>query len=175
MIHSTGPYIKSVLTKLEIAEFEADLFSLSKALFENSEQIQDISLEEKQLSLLEFLFGSGTYGTMENIVNRRLEKLDKASTDTDGKIKRRYYISRLFPDNEWYKIISRSPISTGGQSRSFLYIVFFVEYSSDEKSLKARFSPLINSSVRLRRRGASTAVWRVESEDIPETRSSSLV
>ena len=96
-------YIKSVLTKLEIAEFEADLFSLSKALFENSEQIQDISLEEKQLSLLEFLFGSGTYGTMENIVNSRLEKLDKDSADTDGKIKRRYYLSRLFPENEWYK------------------------------------------------------------------------
>ena len=40
---------------------------------------------------------------MENIVNSRLEKLDKDSADTDGKIKRRYYLSRLFPDNEWYK------------------------------------------------------------------------
>lgn len=96
-------YIKSALTELEIAEFEAALFSLSKALFENPDQISDASLDEKQLSLLQFLFGSGTYGTMENIVNGRLEKLDKATTDTDGKIKRRYYLRRLFPDNEWYK------------------------------------------------------------------------
>lgn len=29
--------------------------------------------------------------------------MDKSLSDTDGKIKRKYYLSRLFPDNEWYK------------------------------------------------------------------------
>lgn len=96
-------YISSVLSKLEIAQFETDLFLLSKALFENPEQISDLSIDEKQLSLLQFLFGSGTYGTMDNMVNSKIKNMDKSLSDTDGKIKRKYYLSRLFPDNEWYK------------------------------------------------------------------------
>lgn len=96
-------YIRSELSKLELDGLEADLFKLSDKLFGSPTNIFGKIFDENEEKQLSFILGSGTHGTAENAVESRFSKLDNASESNAGKMKRSYYLSRLFPDMQWYK------------------------------------------------------------------------
>lgn len=84
-------YIKQELEKLRVEDFEEKVRLLSRKVF--SEKLY--KLTEKEEELLRYFLCSGTYGTLENHVQRRLDKFE---TDKKG-----YIIKRLIPDEEFYK------------------------------------------------------------------------
>lgn len=90
-------YIGDELQKLGVAEFEQKSRTLSNKLFSDSE-CSTLTAAEREI-LEEYLF-SGTYGTVQKTVEKRME-LFKEST---GKVSKfRYLWSRLFPNMEFYK------------------------------------------------------------------------
>ena len=87
-------YIASELRTLKIYEFEAATRELADKLFRTDRY----DLAETEGELLGYLMGSGTYGTMENRINRKLEKLQQKDGPLTLWTKIRYVWRRLFPD-----------------------------------------------------------------------------
>jgi len=78
-------YIRRELEKLRISDFEAKNRSLAMHLFGNEE------LTREDREMLEYILSSGTYGTVNNLVQNRLEK---CGSGFGGKVK--YVFHRLF-------------------------------------------------------------------------------
>lgn len=92
-------YVKRELDKLKIYEFETATRELAEKLF--GADNYDLAAEEEKI--LGYLMGSGTYGTMENRVNRELDEIQKSEGPVTGWTKFRYTWKRLFPDKEFMK------------------------------------------------------------------------
>lgn len=87
-------HITSELRALKIHEFEAATRELADKLFGTDSY--DLAKEEGKL--LRYLMGAGTYGTMENRINRELGKIQQDDGPLTLWTKIRYAWRRLFPD-----------------------------------------------------------------------------
>lgn len=84
-------YINKELEKVQVSDFEGKVRHLSQKVF--SKELQKLTKKEEEL--LKYFLYSGTYGTLENHVQHRLDQFE---TDKKG-----YIIKRLVPDEEFYK------------------------------------------------------------------------
>ena len=84
-------YINEELEKVQVSDFEGKVRHLSQKVF--SKELQKLIKKEEEL--LKYFLYSGTYGTLENHVQHRLDQFE---TDKKG-----YIIKRLVPDEEFYK------------------------------------------------------------------------
>ena len=80
-------YIEKELKKLDLVDFSRKICSLSQKLFD------EIPLEESEEEMLLFIASSGTYGILENAVNKGVGEKGKF----------RYFMSRVFPPLTFYK------------------------------------------------------------------------
>lgn len=87
-------YIESECNKLGIAEYENESRQLSLKLFENNPD--SVEFTDAELKMLSYYLNSGTYGTLENRVN-------KAVDEKNGN-KAKYLLSRIFPPKSFYGI-----------------------------------------------------------------------
>lgn len=94
-------YIEQETKKLSIDQFELKIRHLSDKLFDTVEVFPDLTDEERKM-LLE-LSGSGTYGTLQKKVSRRLNKVQKKDGSPTVLDKLKYLRSRIIPDMEWLK------------------------------------------------------------------------
>ncbi len=78
-------YISSELSKLEIQEYELENRTLAGKIFANEE------LTSQEQRMLDYIAGSGAYGTVSNKVENRIER---AGSGTKGKV--RYFWSRMW-------------------------------------------------------------------------------
>lgn len=90
-------YICRELEKLGIADYEKQSRELCMKLFSSAELPE---LTEDELELIDFYFGSGTYGTFHN---RTLGMMKKHAEKTGNTSKFRYMLSRIFPDMDFYR------------------------------------------------------------------------
>lgn len=102
-IHNKGDkldwdYIKNELSLLEINEFEQESREICLKIFSPS-GYSDLSEHEREM--LEYYLFSGTYGTMQNLVNNKMEKFRE---ETGSMSKFRYVWSRIFPPLECYRL-----------------------------------------------------------------------
>ena len=81
-------YINKKLTKIGLLDFSNDIKSLSLELFDNE------PLNEKEEEMLLFIASSGTYGTLDNRVEKGVKEKGKF----------RYFMSRVFPPYSYYKM-----------------------------------------------------------------------
>ena len=113
-IHELGEkmdwtYISEQCHILGMSEYEERMRSLAGKVFSKehmeipaehfaSSLIKSLTKEEKQL--LEYLLGSGTYGTIENMVNNQLKNYKKQGNKN---AKFLYLCKRLFPEMDFYR------------------------------------------------------------------------
>ncbi len=90
-------YIEGECEKLGIADFERESRALCLKVFSQKELPE---LDEKERDMLECYLLSTTYGTLEKMYRHRLSANGGV---IDKKAKRRYFISRVFPDAEFYR------------------------------------------------------------------------
>ena len=80
-------YINQELGKLNLVDFSNQIIKLSNKIF------NDETLNEDEEEMLLFITSSGTYGTLENSVDKGVKE--------HGKFK--YFMSRIFPPYRFYK------------------------------------------------------------------------
>ena len=80
-------YIEKELKKIDLVDFSNKISSLSIKLFDEKE------LDEEEKNMLLFIASAGTYGTLENSVNKGVKE--------KGKFK--YFMYRVFPPMSVYK------------------------------------------------------------------------
>ena len=80
-------YIKKELNKIDLVDFSNQISTLSLKVFDEQE------LNEQELETLLFIASSGTYGTLENRVNKGIKEKGKT----------KYLMSRIFPPYRFYK------------------------------------------------------------------------
>lgn len=89
-------YIQQEVEKLDMVSFEYELRQLSIKLF--SGEVGKLTASEEQQ--LEYMVGSGTYGTVKNDVENKIKKF-KQGTVTDRQARVKYIWSRIWkPDEE---------------------------------------------------------------------------
>ena len=91
-------YIKSELRTIGIEGFEEEL--RRSALHAFSEEME---LEYADWSMIHYMFGSGTYGTMENLVNNELQKIKKEGTIQKKTVRWQYIKNRIFIEEKSIK------------------------------------------------------------------------
>ena len=102
-------YVTRESEELGIREFEETNRTLSLKVFgrEAAEQ-QTMQLSDAETVLYENITGSGTYGTMENVVKNRMKKVTGGQGKVTAGMKLKYYLRRLFPKQEllypWYPL-----------------------------------------------------------------------
>lgn len=96
-------YIATEAEKLGISDFEEAVRKLAEKLFRAPVFPSESALSEEERGMLSYFLYSGTYGTTENHVKNRLDKLQEDGAPITKKTKRKYLWRRLFPDMEWYK------------------------------------------------------------------------
>lgn len=113
-------YMLAELKKLGIDEFEEQVRKLTFKLFspveeeeifmETKNNLQSIfvmPLTEKEKELLLYMIGSGTYGTIDNFVDKELHKLQGNEETLTVRTKIKYTLHRIFPDIEFMKQYSQ--------------------------------------------------------------------
>lgn len=80
-------YINKQLEKMDLVDFSNQISTLSIKVFDEKE------LSNEEMETLLFIASSGTYGTLENRVNKGVKE--------KGKV--RYFFSRIFPPYRFYK------------------------------------------------------------------------
>lgn len=85
-------YIKNELTKINLYSFEQDMYHLSKQIFNPNFNIN--SLTKKQQTILQEMFASNTYGTIENHWQKQIKKTYH-TVSLSAKLK--YLLKRIYP------------------------------------------------------------------------------
>lgn len=80
-------YINKQLEKMDLVDFSNQISTLSIKVFDEKE------LSNEEMETLLFIASSGTYGTLENRVNKGVKEKGKT----------RYFFSRIFPPYRFYK------------------------------------------------------------------------
>lgn len=94
-------YLRSELKALEIAEYESASRLLADKLFAEPEPDFADSLTEEESRLLEYYLGSGTYGTVSNLVSKKMTDIQGDGKPIRGGTRLKYILSRLFPGRQW--------------------------------------------------------------------------
>lgn len=87
-------YVEKELKVLEIYDFETKIRKLALKLFGD----KAYSLMGEEQELLDYLIGAGTYGTINNYVEKSLKKLQGTEGPITVWTKVRYTLNRLFPN-----------------------------------------------------------------------------
>ena len=93
-------YIKTLLDKANISTFEKDVRDVCKMAFDLESEVDMDSLTESQKNLYDSVIGAGTFGNIETRWKNQVYELDSSGNVSKAK----YYKSRLFPDEKWYRI-----------------------------------------------------------------------
>ena len=80
-------YINKELAKIDLVDFSNQISTLSLKVFDEKE------LSNEEMETLLFIASSGTYGTLENRVNKGVKEKGKT----------KYFFSRIFPPYRFYK------------------------------------------------------------------------
>ena len=96
-------YIEGELEKLGISLFEKETRILAEKLFSNPNQISLKTLTMREQEILEYYIFSGTYGTKENLVRKKLENINSNEETASIKTKGKYLAKRVFPDRKMMK------------------------------------------------------------------------
>ena len=96
-------YIKTEAGKLGISEFEQGCRNLSRKLFSDPEHIYKLQLSGAEQELFADFVGSGTYGTTENMVKKKLHAMQPEQTEIQKQTKARYLLRRIVPDRKWFQ------------------------------------------------------------------------
>ncbi len=96
-------YLGKELAKLGMAGFEKKSRALAQKLFTEPKLPADIRLTAKEEEMFQFLAGSGTYGTIQNRVEKTLQDMGQMDGSSAKSRKRKYLLRRLFPDMEWFQ------------------------------------------------------------------------
>lgn len=91
-------YISEEMGRLEIDNYEKQSRELALKIFSGDNAD---SLSEKEREMLEYFLFSGTYGTVKNVVENRMKKID---SQTGSASKFKYWKSRVFPPMEYYQV-----------------------------------------------------------------------
>ncbi len=98
-------YVASEVRKLGLEDFEALNRSLAMKLFGTGTAAE---LTEDEEDMLDIMLTSGTYGMAERSIGKRMRKITGKQGEVTGAVKRKYYLKRLFPDQEellrWYPL-----------------------------------------------------------------------
>lgn len=95
-------YIEQEMDKLGIAEFERVLRSASFKLFSPDGGAETLTAEEAELVTIHA--SAGTYGTQKIGVGKKLRKLQEDDEPITFKTKWKYYLTRLIPPMEYYRL-----------------------------------------------------------------------
>lgn len=96
-------YVRAELGKLGAAGFEEQCRAMSAALFSAPSPGAADGLTEEQQEMLDYLAGSGTYGTAKNRVENRLRAMQRDGGPVDRRTRWRYYWRRLVPNMDWFR------------------------------------------------------------------------
>ena len=88
-------YLRRELEKLGLKDFECSMRTLSQTAFDGGKE-----LSKKEEEILYYLLGSGTYGSMTNNVEHRVEQIANQNGEDIGRAKRKYLLKRLFATEE---------------------------------------------------------------------------
>lgn len=111
-------YIDEQLSVLGMEDFERSLRSLATSVVGRDACGQELSgkdggLNQEQRKLLDYMLGSGTYGTRRSYVRNRIAEAEEAGRSHFG-ARARYILSRLFPSPaklaEGYPILRKHPV-----------------------------------------------------------------
>ncbi len=94
-------YVNSELKSLGIADYERESRRLADKLFADPKPDFSGSLTEDEARLLEYYLGSGTYGTVANLVSKRMTDIQADGRPIRGGTRLKYVLSRLFPGRQW--------------------------------------------------------------------------
>ncbi len=94
-------YVNSELKSLGIADYERESCLLADKLFADPNPDFSDSLTEDEARLLEYYLGSGTYGTVSNLVSKRMTDIQADGKPIRGGTRLKYVLSRLFPGRQW--------------------------------------------------------------------------
>lgn len=96
-------YISDECEKLGISDFEHQSRNLSQRVFrESSAELSDAELSDEDKLMLEHYLKSGTYGTLEQYTQQKIEKFQKQTGSTS---RRKYIWQRIFPPMEIYEAL----------------------------------------------------------------------
>lgn len=91
-------YIHCELKKLGMDEFEESCRALAERLFSEKVGLDDLLLEEeKEMEMLSYLMGSGTYGTVQNKVRKDMDTIQEGEGPITFWTKVKFCLRRLFP------------------------------------------------------------------------------
>lgn len=97
-------YIRAELEKMDIDWYENQLREMSLQWMSEPERIQNDPAFRNAPDLLEEMSRAGTFGTLENKVRNMLENEMDSHTGSGVSAKLHYYLDRLFPSMEWYRL-----------------------------------------------------------------------
>ena len=93
-------YIQDVLEDAGIKDFEKDAREVALMAFDLDSQTDMDSLTESQKKLYDSILGAEIFGNLETRWKNQAYKVDASGEVSKSK----YYKSRLFPDDDWYRI-----------------------------------------------------------------------
>ncbi len=94
-------HVNAELKSLGIADYESISRRLADKLFADPKPDFSDGLTEDEASLLEYYLGSGTYGTVANLVSKRMTDIQADGKPIRSGTRLKYVLSRLFPGRQW--------------------------------------------------------------------------
>ena len=95
--------VEQKLTRLGIAEYEQRSRVLAEKLFSGARPLPELELNTDEKEMLRFYCDATTYGTIDNQVQNRLQKLQGNAEGITLRTKLKYCCVRLFPGREFCK------------------------------------------------------------------------
>lgn len=100
-------YLEREFQKLGVTKYEQEMAHLAEKIFSEPESIYrsagDTGLTYSERHMLEYILGSGVFGTMNNSVRKKLLR-DEGGNDIRLKTRVTYILHRLYPKGEGYVV-----------------------------------------------------------------------
>lgn len=98
-------YVEAGFAQIRITKYERELTHLAEALFSEPERIYSTPLETQltysERQMLEYILGSGVFGTKNNLVRKRLVR-DEGGDDIHFRTRISYILHRIYPKGAAY-------------------------------------------------------------------------
>ena len=95
--------VEQKLTRLGIAEYEQRSRVLAEQLFSGARPLPELELNTDEKEMLRFYCDATAYGTIDNQIQNRLQKLQGNAEGITLRTKLKYCCARLFPGREFCK------------------------------------------------------------------------
>lgn len=96
-------YLHRELAELEVSEFEKEMRFLAEKVFSKSECLKQDSFTEQERKILGVILSSGTYGTQEREVKKRIQDFQEDGQEVRKTTKIKYTFRRVFPEIKYIK------------------------------------------------------------------------